>query len=233
MKRRQIVSIFVALTLAVSSAVLFTGCKSKTYYYSVDEAGGWVKVGEAIDTTDESSAADTATDSTAPAEESSAPAEESSAAAEESSAAAEESSEAEEVSQAEESSEAEEPSQAEEPSEAAGDDIQKDENTLAVIKFEKPDDWVEDSLFLRVYDSESNNNTRDGQKMTLGSDGLYYCVVSKIADSGNEFKEPKFIFLATSQATGRIVQSEEGVGDGDDVRSSAKAQAIGCAFFCV
>ena len=215
MKRRQIVSIFVALTLAVSSAVLFTGCKSKTYYYSVDEAGGWVKVGEAIDTTDESSAADTATDSTAPAEESSAPAEESSAAAEESSAAAEESSEAEEVSQAEESSEAEEPSQAEEPSEAAGDDIQKDENTLAVIKFEKPDDWAEDSLFLRVYDSESNNNTRDGQKMTLGSDGLYYCVVSKIADSGNEFKEPKFIFLATSQATGRIVQSEEGVVDGD------------------
>lgn len=208
MKRRQIVSIFVALTLAVSSAVLFTGCKSKTYYYSVDEAGGWVKVGEAIDTTDESSAADTATDSTAPAEESS-------ATAEESSAAAEESSEAEEVSQAEESSEAEEPSQAEEPSEAAGDDIQKDENTLAVIKFEKPDDWAEDSLFLRVYDSESNNNTRDGQKMTLGSDGLYYCVVSKIADSGNEFKEPKFIFLATSQATGRIVQSEEGVVDGD------------------
>ena len=208
MKRRQIVSIFVALTLAVSSAVLFTGCKSKTYYYSVDEAGGWVKVGEAIDTTDESSAADTATDSTAPAEESS-------AAAEESSAAAEESSEAEEVSQAEESSEAEEPSQAEEPSEAAGDDIQKDENTLAVIKFEKPDDWAEDSLFLRVYDSESNNNTRDGQKMTLGTDGLYYCVVSKIADSGNEFKEPKFIFLATSQATGRIVQSEEGVVDGD------------------
>ena len=208
MKRRQIVSIFVALTLAVSSAVLFTGCKSKTYYYSVDEAGGWVKVGEAIDTTDESSAADTATDSTAPAEESSAP-------AEESSAAAEESSEAEEVSQAEESSEAEEPSQAEEPSEAAGDDIQKDENTLAVIKFEKPDDWVADSLFLRVYDSESNNNTRDGQKMTLGADGLYYCVVSKIADSGNEFKEPKFIFLATSQATGRIVQSEEGVVDGD------------------
>ena len=208
MKRRQIVSIFVALTLAVSSAVLFTGCKSKTYYYSVDEAGGWVKVGEAIDTTDESSAADTATDSTAPAEESS-------AAVEESSAAAEESSEAEEVSQAEESSEAEEPSQAEEPSEAAGDDIQKDENTLAVIKFEKPDDWAEDSLFLRVYDSESNNNTRDGQKMTLGSDGLYYCVVSKIADSGNEFKEPKFIFLATSQATGRIVQSEEGVVDGD------------------
>ena len=208
MKRRQIVSIFVALTLAVSSAVLFTGCKSKTYYYSVDEAGGWVKVGEAIDTTDESSAADTATDSTAPAEESS-------AAAEESSAAAEESSEAEEVSQAEEPSEAEEPSQAEEPSEAAGDDIQKDENTLAVIKFEKPDDWAEDSLFLRVYDSESNNNTRDGQKMTLGADGLYYCVVSKIADSGNEFKEPKFIFLATSQATGRIVQSEEGVVDGD------------------
>ncbi len=208
MKRRQIVSIFVALTLAVSSAVLFTGCKSKTYYYSVDEAGGWVKVGEAIDTTDESSAADTATDSTAPAEESS-------AAAEESSAAAEESSEAEEVSQAEEPSEAEEPSQAEEPSEAAGDDIQKDENTLAVIKFEKPDDWAEDSLFLRVYDSESNNNTRDGQKMTLGTDGLYYCVVSKIADSGNEFKEPKFIFLATSQATGRIVQSEEGVVDGD------------------
>ena len=208
MKRRQIVSIFVALTLAVSSAVLFTGCKSKTYYYSVDEAGGWVKVGEAIDTTDESSAADTATDSTAPAEESS-------AAAEESSAAAEESSEAEEVSQAEESSEAEEPSQAEEPSEAAGDDIQKDENTLAVIKFEKPDDWAADSLFLRVYDSESNNNTRDGQKMTLGTDGLYYCVVSKIADSGNEFKEPKFIFLATSQATGRIVQSEEGVVDGD------------------
>ena len=208
MKRRQIVSIFVALTLAVSSAVLFTGCKSKTYYYSVDEAGGWVKVGEAIDTTDESSAAGTATDSTAPVEESS-------AAAEESSAAAEESSEAEEVSQAEEPSEAEEPSQAEEPSEAAGDDIQKDENTLAVIKFEKPDDWAEDSLFLRVYDSESNNNTRDGQKMTLGTDGLYYCVVSKIADSGNEFKEPKFIFLATSQATGRIVQSEEGVVDGD------------------
>ena len=210
MKRRQIVSIFVALTLAVSSAVLFTGCKSKTYYYSVDEAGGWVKVGEAIDTTDESSAADTATDSTAPAEESSAPAEESSAPAEESSAAAEESSAA-----AEESSEAEEVSQAEESSEAAGDDIQKDENTLAVIKFEKPDDWVADSLFLRVYDSESNNNTRDGQKMTLGTDGLYYCVVSKIADSGNEFKEPKFIFLATSQATGRIVQSEEGVVDGD------------------
>ena len=85
---------------------------------------------------------------------------------------------------------------------------------MAVIKFEKPDDWQADSLYLRVYDSNSNQNTPNGQQMILGSDGLYYVVVSKLADNGNEFVNPRFMFLSVSEATGRYVQSDEGTIDG-------------------
>ena len=225
MKRRQIVSIFAALALTAGFSALLTGCSGKSYYAIATDNNGKVSyqiVSEIVSHTEGETAASTpastttteTTSSEAPEESSEAP-EESSETPEESSETPEESSETPEESSEtpEESSETpEEPSmESEEPSaETPSGDIETDENTLAVIKFEKPDDWAADNLYLRVYDDDSNKNTPEGQEMILGSDGLYYVVVSKIADGGNEFKNPHFMFLSVSQATGRPVQSQQG-----------------------
>ena len=195
MKRRHIVSIFAALALAVGSSALLTGCAGKSYYFkAVEQPDGTVSyemVGEITSKVEgQSSVASTASTDTTSSAVSETP-----------------------VSEApQESSEA--PTESSEETSASTGDITTDENTLAVIKFEKPDDWQADSLYLRVYDSNSNQNTPNGQQMTLGSDGLYYVVVSKLADNGNEFVNPRFMFLSVSEATGRYVQSDEGTIDG-------------------
>ena len=215
MKRRQIVSIFAALALTAGFSALLPGCSGKSYYAIATDNNGKVSyqiVSEIVSHTEGETAASTPASTTTTETTSSEAPEESSEAPEESSETPEESSEA-----PEESSEtSEEPSvESEEPSaETPSGDIETDENTLAVIKFEKPDDWAADNLYLRVYDDDSNKNTPEGQEMILGSDGLYYVVVSKIADGGNEFKNPHFMFLSVSQATGRPVQSQQGDIDG-------------------
>ena len=200
MKRRHIVSIFAALALAVGSSALLTGCAGKSYYFkAVEQPDGTVSyemVGEITSKVEgQSSVASTASTDTTSSAVSETPVSEAP------------------VSEApQESSEA--PTESSEETSASTGDITTDENTLAVIKFEKPDDWQADSLYLRVYDSDSNQNTPNGQQMTLGSDGLYYVVVSKLADNGNEFVNPRFMFLSVSEATGRYVQSDEGTIDG-------------------
>ena len=200
MKRRHIVSIFAALALAVGSSSLLTGCAGKSYYFkAVEQPDGTVSyemVGEITSKVEgQSSVASTASTDTTSSAVSETPVSEAP------------------VSEApQESSEA--PTESSEETSASTGDITTDENTLAVIKFEKPDDWQADSLYLRVYDSNSNQNTPNGQQMTLGSDGLYYVVVSKLADNGNEFVNPRFMFLSVSEATGRYVQSDEGTIDG-------------------
>ncbi len=200
MKRRHIVSIFAALALAVGSSALLTGCAGKSYYFkAVEQPDGTVSyemVGEITSKVEgQSSVASTASTDTTSSAVSETPVSEAP------------------VSEApQESSEA--PTESSEETSASTGDITTDENTLAVIKFEKPDDWQADSLYLRVYDSNSNQNTPNGQQMTLGSDGLYYVVVSKLADNGNEFVNPRFMFLSVSEATGRYVQSDEGTIDG-------------------
>ena len=200
MKRRHIVSIFAALALAVGSSALLTGCAGKSYYFkAVEQPDGTVSyemVGEITSKVEgQSSVASTASTDTTSSAVSETPVSEAP------------------VSEApQESSEA--PTESSEETSASTGDITTDDNTLAVIKFEKPDDWQADSLYLRVYDSNSNQNTPNGQQMTLGSDGLYYVVVSKLADNGNEFVNPRFMFLSVSEATGRYVQSDEGTIDG-------------------
>ena len=216
MKRRHIVSIFAALALAVGSSALLTGCAGKSYYFkAVEQPDGTVSyemVGEITSKVEgQSSVASTASTDTTSSAVSETPVSEApvSEAPQESSEAPTESSEETPTESSEET-----PTESSEETSASTGDITTDENTLAVIKFEKPDDWQADSLYLRVYDSNSNQNTPDGQQMTLGSDGLYYVVVSKLADNGNEFVNPRFMFLSVSEATGRYVQSDEGTIDG-------------------
>ena len=216
MKRRHIVSIFAALALAVGSSALLTGCAGKSYYFkAVEQPDGTVSyemVGEITSKVEgQSSVASTASTDTTSSAVSETPVSEApvSEAPQESSEAPTESSEETPTESSEET-----PKESSEETSASTGDITTDENTLAVIKFEKPDDWQADSLYLRVYDSNSNQNTPNGQQMTLGSDGLYYVVVSKLADNGNEFVNPRFMFLSVSEATGRYVQSDEGTIDG-------------------
>ncbi len=224
MKRRHIVSIFAALALAVGSSALLTGCAGKSYYFkAVEQPDGTVSyemVGEITSKVEgQSSVASTASTDTTSSAVSETPVSEApvSEAPQESSEAPTESSEETPTESSEETpteSSEETPTESSEETSASTGDITTDENTLAVIKFEKPDDWQADSLYLRVYDSNSNQNTPNGQQMTLGSDGLYYVVVSKLADNGNEFVNPRFMFLSVSEATGRYVQSDEGTIDG-------------------
>ena len=216
MKRRHIVSIFAALALAVGSSALLTGCAGKSYYFkAVEQPDGTVSyemVGEITSKVEgQSSVASTASTDTTSSAVSETPVSEApvSEAPQESSEAPTESSEETPTESSEET-----PIESSEETSASTGDITTDENTLAVIKFEKPDDWQADSLYLRVYDSNSNQNTPNGQQMILGSDGLYYVVVSKLADNGNEFVNPRFMFLSVSEATGRYVQSDEGTIDG-------------------
>lgn len=200
MKRRQIVSILAALALAVGSSALLTGCAGKSYYYkAVEMPDGTVSyelVGEIVSNTEGATTTSTADTTTSTPSETT----------------TDESSEA----PAEESTEtpADEPSEEPADESSAEGDTEQDENTLAVIKFEKPEDWDGSSLYLRVYDSNSNNNGTDGQKMTEDSDGLYTATVSKTAENGIAFESPRFMFLSVTDS-GKVVQSEEGTVDGD------------------
>ena len=198
MKRRKIVSIFAALALAVGSSALLTGCAGKSYWYkAVEQPNGTVSyelVGEIVSAVE--GTASTTTESTASTAET----------------PSETTSEAPSETPEETPSETpEEPSEAETPAESAD---QTDGDTLAVIKFEKPEDWDGSALYLRVYDDNSNNNGDKGQLMTADSDGLYSAVVSKNAQNGVAFENPRFIFLGTTDA-GKMVQSEEGTLNGD------------------
>lgn len=202
MKRRQIVSILAALALAVGSSALLTGCAGKSYYYkAVEMPDGTVSyelVGEIVSNTEGASTTTTSTADTTTSTPSETTTDESSEAP------------------AEESTEtpADEPSEEPADESSAEGDTEQDENTLAVIKFEKPEDWDGSSLYLRVYDSNSNNNGTDGQKMTEDSDGLYTVTVAKTAENGNAFESPRFMFLSVTDS-GKVVQSEEGTVDGN------------------
>ena len=214
MKRRKIVSIFAALALAVGSSALLTGCAGKSYWYkAVEQPDGTVSyelVGEIVSAVE--GTASTTTESTASTAET--PSETTSEAPSET--PEETPSETPEETPSETPEETpsetpEEPSEAETPAESAD---QTDGDTLAVIKFEKPEDWDGSALYLRVYDDNSNNNGDKGQLMTADSDGLYSAVVSKNAQNGVAFENPRFIFLGTTDA-GKMVQSEEGTLNGD------------------
>ena len=227
MKSKQIISIFAALALAAGSAALMTGCAGKSYlserdgtrYKVVSEiadknAQNQASTTSAASETTETPAADESSEETPAADESS-----------EETPVADESSE--ETPVADESSEeapVADESSAETP--AGDDEIQTDENTLAVIKLEKPEDWDENTLTIRVWDSDKNENGKNGQEMTLGNDGKYYAVISKIAtSSGVEYTDPKFIFISNSKKAmdagvrATTVQSEEGTVNGNKTYS--------------
>ena len=129
--------------------------------------------------------------STAPVEESSEPAEESSEPAEESSETEEESSETEE-----ESSETEESS--DEPS---------DENVLAVLKVNKPEEWSEEDFSVVLFEGDVKATV----KLEAGDDGLYTASIPKTNDKGEEFTSPKFKFHSKIKI---VVETQEIALDG-------------------
>ena len=168
MKRRLITSIFLALAVAVSSAVVLTGCSSKSYYYASEDSV-LVNKGEIPDENA-----------------------------------------SEEESKADESSEEE--SKAETPA--------ADENTLATIKFEKPEDWTS-TLTARIFDDKSNSVTLTGTE-----DGnVFTFVVPKVGEQGNEFENPKVIFQCS--LAGMVVETGEAVIDGDKTYTVGEATGRG------
>ena len=192
MKRRLITSIFLALAVAVSSAVVLTGCSSKSYYYA-SEDGVLVNKGEIPD--------ENASEEESEADESSKEESKTESKADESS---------EEESKADESSEEE--SKAETPA--------ADENTLATIKFEKPEDWTS-TLTARIFDDKSNSVTLTGTE-----DGnVFTFVVPKVGEQGNEFENPKVIFQCS--LAGMVVETGEAVIDGDKTYTVGEATGRG------
>ena len=182
MKRRLITSIFLALAVAVSSAVVLTGCSSKSYYYA-SEDGVLVNKGEIPD--------ENASEEESKADESS-------------------KEESKTESKADESSEEE--SKAETPA--------ADENTLATIKFEKPEDWTS-TLTARIFDDKSNSVTLTGTE-----DGnVFTFVVPKVGEQGNEFENPKVIFQCS--LAGMVVETGEAVIDGDKTYTVGEATGRG------
>jgi|GEM_PF-7103035 len=237
MKSKQIISIFAALALAAGSAALMTGCAGKSYlserdgtrYKVVSEiadknAQNQASTTSAASETTETPAADESSEETPAADESSEETPVADESSEETPVADESSEEAPVADESSEEAPVADESSAETP--AGDDEIQTDENTLAVIKLEKPEDWDENTLTIRVWDSDKNENGKNGQEMTLGNDGKYYAVISKIAtSSGVEYTDPKFIFISNSKKAmdagvrATTVQSEEGTVNGNKTYS--------------
>ncbi len=189
MKRRLITSIFLALVVTVTSSVVLTGCASKSYYYK-QENGAWTVMGEIPDTNEGFDAGTSSTSSTEESKEEESKEEESK----------------EEESKEEESKEEE--SKEEESKEEESKETPADSDSLATVKFEKPDDWADD-VTVRVFDSESNTATIEGT-----ADGsTYVFVIPKKGDQGNEFVSPKIMFMCTLD--GKVVETGEAELNGD------------------
>lgn len=226
MKRRQITSIFLALAVAVASSALLTGCAAKSYYYTHNEDGydrnGAInldygtkneRVGKipdqgglgpdiVPDTTVDPNASKPS-DDTEPVEDS----EEETSVIEEPSeteepSEAEEFSETEEPSEAEESSEAEEPSEAGEPSEA---ETPRDENTLAVVKVQIPDDIDAETLEAVCHGDEKISKIVPAMK---GDDGLYVATLPKTNDQNEEIVNAQLQFQWVVQKGSRYITKQ-------------------------
>ena len=212
MKRRLITSIFLALAVAVSSAVVLTGCSSKSYYYA-SEDGVLVNKGEIPD--------ENASEEESEADESSKEESKTESKADESSeeeSKADESSE--EESKADESSEEESKADESSEEESKAETPAADENTLATIKFEKPEDWTS-TLTARIFDDKSNSVTLTGTE-----DGnVFTFVVPKVGEQGNEFENPKVIFQCS--LAGMVVETGEAVIDGDKTYTVGEATGRG------
>ena len=148
MKKRQILSIFVALALCAGSAALMSGCHASIVQYTNGAAPAASEAASEDGGTDESEA-DTPDESSEAEAESSEAEDESSEAEEESSAAEEESSEAEA-----ESSEV----------------VESKSETSVSISFKKPDDWGN-----VVYVKPFKKNDYAGAKLPMknNNDGTY------------------------------------------------------------
>ena len=102
----------------------------------------------------------------------------------------------------------EEESKEEESKEEESKETPADSDSLATVKFEKPDDWADD-VTVRVFDSESNTATIEGT-----ADGsTYVFVIPKKGDQGNEFVSPKIMFMCTLD--GKVVETGEAELNGD------------------
>ncbi len=166
MKKRQILTLMLALAICAGSATMLTGCKANVRNLGPVEQSVAADTGSdngtlGGDTSVEESSEEVSTEESSEDESS----------ADESSE--EESSEAE--SSVEESSEAE--SSVEESSEAEESGVK-----TATIKFQKPDNWT-DEVTVSVYEEGGQANGK--QEMTKESDGTYTCTV-KYEETGKK-----------------------------------------------
>ena len=89
-----------------------------------------------------------------------------------------------------------------------------DGEALAVVKFQKPDTWVEDGLSVIVFEGD----IRTTVNMTSEGDGVYSASIPKTNAAGEEFKNPSFKFHSKS-VVGTIVESDPIALNGDKTYS--------------
>ena len=208
MKRRLITSIFLALAVAVTSSVVLTGCAGKSYYYK-QENGAWTVMGEIPDTNEGFEVSSTSSASTEESKEEESKEEESK----------EEESKTEE-SKTEESKEEESKEEESKEEESKTETPATDADTLATIKFEKPDDWS-NNVSARVFDSESNTLTLEG---TADGNTIVF-VIPKKGDQGNEFVSPKIMFQCS--LAGTVIETDEAEINGDKTYTAGEKIARG------
>ena len=189
MRKRKLLTILLALAVAVSGTVMMSGCGATV----IHQNGTSASTDTAADDTD-----DTNTTTNESGEEESSEDESSEEESSEDESSEEESSEDE--SSEEESSEEE--SSEDESSEEASADIPEN-----AIKFVKPDDWS-DNVNVFIYNKDQkdkdNNGAWPGVAMTQASDGTYYYEVDA------KFEGYKLIFNDAEKPQRNLLPKSDG-----------------------
>ena len=189
MRKRKLLTILLALAVAVSGTVMMSGCGATV----IHQNGTSASTDTAADDTD-----DTNTTTNESGEEESSEDESSEEESSEDESSEEESSEDE--SSEEESSEEE--SSEDESSEEASADIPEN-----AIKFVKPDDWS-DNVNVFIYNKDQkdkdNNGAWPGVAMTQASDGTYYYEVDA------KFEGYKLIFNDAEKPQRHLLPKSDG-----------------------
>lgn len=199
MRKRKLLTILLALAVAVSGTVMMSGCGATV----IHQNGTSASTDTAADDTD-----DTNTTTNESGEEESSEDESSEEESSEDESSEEESSEdesSEEESSEDESSEeesSEEESSEDESSEEASADIPEN-----AIKFVKPDDWS-DNVNVFIYNKDQkdkdNNGAWPGVAMTQASDGTYYYEVDA------KFEGYKLIFNDAEKPQRHLLPKSDG-----------------------
>ena len=209
MRKRKLLTILLALAVAVSGTVMMSGCGATVIHQNGTSASTDTAADDTDDTnttTNESGEEESSEDESS--EEESSEDESSEEESSEDESSEEESSEdesSEEESSEDESSEeesSEEESSEDESSEEASADIPEN-----AIKFVKPDDWS-DNVNVFIYNKdqkdEDNNGAWPGVAMTQASDGTYYYEVDA------KFEGYKLIFNDAEKPQRHLLPKSDG-----------------------